>query len=86
MLYWRWNLAFTKIQVLHLGHVKFKSIFLVSVVLSAVTISSVSFAQQTASVETEAAAKKESEAWKKIDARPTPKWWTDAKFGIFIHW
>jgi alpha-L-fucosidase len=24
--------------------------------------------------------------WKSIDSRPTPEWWTDAKFGIFIHW
>jgi len=24
--------------------------------------------------------------WKSLDSRPTPKWYTDAKFGIFIHW
>ena len=24
--------------------------------------------------------------WDSIDARPSPKWYTDAKFGIFIHW
>ncbi len=24
--------------------------------------------------------------WKSIDARPTPQWFRDAKFGIFIHW
>lgn len=24
--------------------------------------------------------------WESLDARPTPAWWTDAKFGIFIHW
>jgi alpha-L-fucosidase len=24
--------------------------------------------------------------WKSIDSRPTPPWWSDAKFGIFIHW
>jgi alpha-L-fucosidase len=24
--------------------------------------------------------------WESIDRRPTPEWWTDAKFGIFIHW
>lgn len=24
--------------------------------------------------------------WSKINARPTPQWWRDAKFGIFIHW
>ncbi|MCH5596789.1 alpha-L-fucosidase [Niabella ginsengisoli] len=24
--------------------------------------------------------------WQSLDARPIPKWFTDAKFGIFIHW
>ena len=24
--------------------------------------------------------------WASLDARPTPRWFTDAKFGIFIHW
>ena len=24
--------------------------------------------------------------WDELDRRPIPKWWTDAKFGIFIHW
>ena len=24
--------------------------------------------------------------WKSLDARPTPPWFNDAKFGIFIHW
>ncbi|MFN0014215.1 MAG: alpha-L-fucosidase [Saprospiraceae bacterium] len=24
--------------------------------------------------------------WASIDSRPTPEWWLDAKFGIFIHW
>ena len=24
--------------------------------------------------------------WAKLDARPVPAWWQDAKFGIFIHW
>jgi alpha-L-fucosidase len=24
--------------------------------------------------------------WKSLDTRPTPEWWRDAKFGIFIHW
>jgi alpha-L-fucosidase len=24
--------------------------------------------------------------WKSIDSRPIPTWFTDAKFGIFIHW
>jgi alpha-L-fucosidase len=25
-------------------------------------------------------------SWSSIDSRPTPAWWSDAKFGIFIHW
>lgn len=24
--------------------------------------------------------------WSSLDKRPTPEWWIDAKFGIFIHW
>lgn len=24
--------------------------------------------------------------WQSLDMRETPSWWTDAKFGIFIHW
>ena len=24
--------------------------------------------------------------WESIDARPIPEWFSDAKFGIFIHW
>src|ERR1700689_1049830 len=24
--------------------------------------------------------------WDSIDKRPTPAWFSDAKFGIFIHW
>ena len=24
--------------------------------------------------------------WASIDSRPTPQWYTDAKFGVFIHW
>ncbi len=24
--------------------------------------------------------------WASLDSRPTPSWYTDAKFGIFIHW
>ncbi len=43
-------------------------------------------AQQTDSVETENNTQQESKAWAAIDARKTPQWWSDAKFGIFIHW
>jgi alpha-L-fucosidase len=24
--------------------------------------------------------------WESIDSRPTPEWWSEAKFGVFIHW
>jgi len=24
--------------------------------------------------------------WESIDARPVPRWFDEAKFGIFIHW
>jgi alpha-L-fucosidase len=24
--------------------------------------------------------------WDSIDRRPTPNWFADAKFGIFVHW
>src|ERR1051325_5717890 len=24
--------------------------------------------------------------WESLDKRPTPNWFSDAKFGIFIHW
>ena len=24
--------------------------------------------------------------WESLDKRPTPQWFLDAKFGIFIHW
>ena len=27
-----------------------------------------------------------SASWESLDKRPTPEWWTDAKFGVFIHW
>ena len=29
---------------------------------------------------------KAEQDWKKLDSRPIPTWWQDAKFGIFIHW
>jgi alpha-L-fucosidase len=32
------------------------------------------------------AAKRYEANWNSIDSRPTPEWWSDAKFGIFIHW
>ena len=32
------------------------------------------------------AAEKYEANWESLDKRPTPQWWVDAKFGIFIHW
>ncbi|WP_082063482.1 alpha-L-fucosidase [Draconibacterium sediminis] len=36
--------------------------------------------------DTGAANEENSKIWEKIDARPVPAWFGDAKFGIFIHW
>lgn len=33
-----------------------------------------------------ASAQKYEANWESLDARPTPQWFKDAKFGIFIHW
>ncbi len=33
-----------------------------------------------------AAAQEYRAAWESLDTRPIPSWFTDAKFGIFIHW
>jgi alpha-L-fucosidase len=33
-----------------------------------------------------ASAQRFQPTWDSVDARPTPAWWSDAKFGIFIHW
>jgi alpha-L-fucosidase len=33
-----------------------------------------------------ASAQRFEPTWESVDARPTPAWWSDAKFGIFIHW
>ena len=32
------------------------------------------------------AQKKYNPTWESLDSRPTPAWFEDAKFGIFIHW
>ena len=34
----------------------------------------------------EAAQKRYEPNWQSLDSRPTPEWFLDAKFGIFIHW
>jgi alpha-L-fucosidase len=40
----------------------------------------------TASRQAPAAQARYEPNWDSIDRRPTPGWYTDAKFGIFIHW
>lgn len=45
------------------------------------------FAQQPAQKPAESTATQTYQAnWESLDSRPMPQWWTDAKFGIFIHW
>lgn len=34
----------------------------------------------------EASAKRYTASWKSLDSRPLPRWYDDAKFGIFVHW
>ncbi len=34
----------------------------------------------------QAGSQKYQATWDSIDSRPSPSWYTDAKFGIFIHW
>lgn len=34
----------------------------------------------------QAQAQKYAPDWESIDKRPTPAWFDEAKFGIFIHW
>lgn len=31
-------------------------------------------------------AQKFKNSWQSLDTRPVPEWWSDAKFGIFVHW
>lgn len=40
--------------------------------------------QEPASVEQTTASYEAN--WESLNSRPTPEWWMDAKFGIFIHW
>ena len=40
----------------------------------------------TAYAQAQAAEGKYQPNWSSLDSRPVPHWFTDAKFGIFIHW
>ena len=57
-------------------------------VVAALTVASVlglSFTQ-TAAADAADAGKKYEANWESLNSRPTPQWFSDAKFGIFIHW
>ena len=43
-------------------------------------------AQTAQPAQTYQAAQTYQPTWDSIDKRPTPDWFSDAKFGIFIHW
>lgn len=53
---------------------------------AALPVVSLALASPCVAVAAEAPGKRYEAAWSSIDSRPTPEWWTDAKFGIFIHW
>jgi alpha-L-fucosidase len=53
---------------------------------TALAIVSLALAAPGAAVAAEPAPERYEATWTSIDSRPTPAWWTDAKFGIFIHW
>ena len=46
----------------------------------------VALAAACGGVASRAAAQTYQPTWESVDKRPTPEWFTDAKFGIFIHW
>ncbi|MBO7392088.1 MAG: alpha-L-fucosidase, partial [Verrucomicrobia bacterium] len=57
-------------------------------VVAALTVASVlglSFTQIEAADAADAGKKYEAN-WESLNSRPTPQWFSDAKFGIFIHW
>lgn len=41
---------------------------------------------QSGLLEAQTAGQKYEANWDSLDKRPTPSWYTDSKFGIFIHW
>src|SRR5262245_3501964 len=50
------------------------------------TLAALGAAVLAATAAVNAAAQPYTPNWDSIDRRPTPAWFTDAKFGIFIHW
>ena len=58
----------------------------VSNVRSAVALGCALLLSFAATVACAAPAQRYQPEWTSIDSRPTPEWWSDAKFGIFIHW
>lgn len=63
-----------------------RSLIIATLLISCSFLQSAAVAQQTKSVETKSDQTSQDAAWAAIDSRPTPQWWRDAKFGIFIHW
>lgn len=43
-------------------------------------------AESDTGAETVDAARQYTADWDSLNLRPTPAWWTEAKFGIFVHW
>jgi alpha-L-fucosidase len=58
---------------LQLRDVKMKRLFLILVALAIVLVTPLN-------------AQTYQPTWESVDKRPTPDWFTEAKFGIFIHW
>jgi alpha-L-fucosidase len=54
------------------------------VMIALAMLASVAFAGEAAPANPQG--KKYEANWASIDARPTPPWFSEAKFGIFIHW
>jgi alpha-L-fucosidase len=54
--------------------------------ISSLPATSLAFQNSSRASQAPPSSKKYSATWDSIDSRPSPHWYTDAKFGIFIHW
>ena len=54
-------------------------------IIASVALLSAVFASAE-TVQNESVQKKYEPTWESVDKRPVPAWWSEAKFGIFIHW
>ncbi len=57
-----------------------------SLILALAALGSSTLPAQPAVSGPSAAAKRYEPTWASLDQRPTPEWFLDAKFGVFIHW